>query len=112
MGEGSEIRNRLRDSGSQVRSAFLALASLMYNPPMRRPRVRHHTSDASLEQIRVEGAIRVSRGGKVRPLEFMSKWNPSEPRDLFEKGNRARRRTWDWCKMVRSSNLKHPLTLS
>jgi hypothetical protein len=47
---------------SVVQSAFLALPSLMYNPPMRRPRVRHHTSDASLEQIRVEGAIRVSRG--------------------------------------------------
>src|SRR5689334_13437955 len=31
----------------------------MYNPPMRRPRVRHHTSDAHLGQIRAEGAIRV-----------------------------------------------------
>jgi hypothetical protein len=34
----------------------------MYNRPMRRSRVRHHTSDANLDQIRVQGVIYVSRG--------------------------------------------------
>jgi hypothetical protein len=34
----------------------------MYNPPMRRPRVRHHTSDANLDRIRADGVIRASRG--------------------------------------------------
>ena len=29
---------------------------------MRRPRVRHHTSDANLDKIRADGAINVSRG--------------------------------------------------
>src|SRR5438874_7591633 len=34
----------------------------MYNPPMRRPRVRHHTSDEGLDGIRAEGAVHMSRG--------------------------------------------------
>lgn len=29
---------------------------------MRRPRVRHHTSDANLDQIRMDGLVRLSRG--------------------------------------------------
>jgi hypothetical protein len=60
----------------------------MYNPAMRRPRVRHHTSDANLDQIRAEEAIRVSRGWEgsgpgahveVEPFGTTRPFRPGKP---------------------------------
>jgi hypothetical protein len=46
----------------EILFTYLVKPRLMYNPPMPRPRVRHHTSDEGLDGIRAQGAIHVSRG--------------------------------------------------
>src|SRR5260370_39126170 len=67
----------------------------MYNPPMRRPRVRHHTSDANLEQIRAKGAIHVSRGWEgsgrgvhveVEPFGTARPFRPGRPSPKADMG--------------------------
>src|SRR5437016_6455 len=67
----------------------------MYNPPMRRPRVRHHTSDTNLDLIRAEGAIRVSRGWEgsgrgvhveVEPFGTTRPFRPGRPSPKADMG--------------------------
>jgi hypothetical protein len=55
---------------SLVRFAFLVFGRLMYNLPVRRPRARHHTGDANLDRIRVDGVLENRGNGCVRATKI------------------------------------------